>query len=85
MASSTRRALLRAAGLALPSATLAPRARPEQPAAMLRSHTRNHHPAGADLRTEIATYVDELTAISVIKPSTDAIRFSDKVYAYVLS
>lgn len=82
MASSTRRTLLRAAGVAPPPA---PRATPEQLAAMLRSHTHNHHPAGADLRTEIAAYADELKAISVIKPSTDAIRFSDQVYANVLS
>ncbi len=66
-------------------APYAPAAKPEQLAAMLRSHTHNHHPVGADLRTEIAAYVDELKAISVIKPSTNADRFSDKVYANVLS
>jgi NitT/TauT family transport system substrate-binding protein len=40
---------------------------------------------GADLRQELAAYVVELKAISVIKPSTNADRFSDKVYADVLS
>jgi NitT/TauT family transport system substrate-binding protein len=60
-------------------------AKPEQLAAMLRSHTHNHHPVGADLRQELAAYVVELKAISVIKPSTNADRFSDKVYADVLS
>jgi NitT/TauT family transport system substrate-binding protein len=66
-------------------APYAPAAKPEQLAAMLRSHTHGHHPVGADLRAEIAAYVDELKAISVIKPSTNAERFSDKVYADVLT
>ena len=52
---------------------------------MLRSHTHHHHPVGADLQQELAAYVDELKAISVIKPSTNADRFADKVYADVLS
>ena len=43
-------------------------AKPEQLAAMLRSHTHGHHPVGADLRQEIALYMDELKGISVIKP-----------------
>jgi NitT/TauT family transport system substrate-binding protein len=66
-------------------APYAPAAKPEQLAAMLRSHTHGHHPIGADLRTEIALYTDELKAISVIKPGTNSDRFSAKVYADVLS
>lgn len=62
-----------------------PVAKPEQLAAMLRSHTHGHHPVGADLRREIALYVEELKGISVIKPKTDADKFADKVYANVLS
>ncbi len=50
-------------------APYSPVAKPDQLAAMLRSHTHNHHPIGADLRQEIAAYVEELKAISVIKPS----------------
>jgi NitT/TauT family transport system substrate-binding protein len=65
-------------------APYSPVAKSDQLAAMLRSHTHNHHPVGADLRQEIAAYVEELKAISVIKPSTNAERFSDKVYANVL-
>ncbi len=65
-------------------APYSPVAKPDQLAAMLRSHTHNHHPVGADLRQEIAAYVEELKAISVIKPSTNADRFSDRVYANVL-
>jgi NitT/TauT family transport system substrate-binding protein len=65
-------------------APYAPAAKPEQLAAMLRSHTHDHHPIGSDLRQELAAYVEELKAISVIKPSTNAERFSEKVYANVL-
>jgi sulfonate transport system substrate-binding protein len=66
-------------------APYSPVAKPGQLAAMLRSHTHNHHPVGTDLRQEIAAYVEELKAISVIRPGTNADRFSDKVYANVLS
>jgi NitT/TauT family transport system substrate-binding protein len=66
-------------------APYAPSAKPEQLAAMLRSHTHGHHPIGADLRHEIALYTEELKAISVIKPGTNSERFSGKVYADVLS
>jgi NitT/TauT family transport system substrate-binding protein len=66
-------------------APYSPVAKPDQLAAMLRSHTHDHHPVGADLKQEIALYIDELKGISVIKPSTNADRFSDKVYADVLS
>jgi NitT/TauT family transport system substrate-binding protein len=66
-------------------APYAPAAKPEQLAAMLRSHTHGHHPIGADLRQEIALYTDELKGISVIKPSTNTDRFAAKVYADVLS
>jgi NitT/TauT family transport system substrate-binding protein len=66
-------------------APYSPVAKPDQLAAMLRSHTHDHHPVGADLRAEIAAYVEELKAISVIMPSTNPDRFSAKVYADVLS
>jgi len=66
-------------------APYAPSAKPEQLADMLRSHTHGLHPIGADLRQEIALYVDELKAISVIKQSTSSERFSAKVYADVPS
>jgi NitT/TauT family transport system substrate-binding protein len=54
-------------------APYAPAAKPQQLAAMLRSHTHNHHPVGADLRQELAAYADKLKVISVIKPSTTRI------------
>jgi NitT/TauT family transport system substrate-binding protein len=66
-------------------APYSPSAKPEQLAAMLRSHTHFHHPVGADLRGEIALYTDELKSISVIKPGTNTDRFAMKVYADVLS
>jgi NitT/TauT family transport system substrate-binding protein len=52
---------------------------------MLRSHTHHHHPIGADLKKQIALYTDELKLVNVIKPSTDANRFADRVYVDVLS
>jgi NitT/TauT family transport system substrate-binding protein len=66
-------------------APYAPQAKPEQLAAMLRSHTHGEHPIGADLRQEIALYTDELKAISVIRPGTNTDKFAAKVYADVLS
>jgi len=66
-------------------APYAPSAKPEQLAAMLRSHTHGHHPIGTDLQQEIALYAEELQRISVIKPSTNPQKFAAKVYANVLS
>jgi NitT/TauT family transport system substrate-binding protein len=63
----------------------APSAKPEQLAAMLRSHTHGHHPIGADLRQEIALYTEELKGISVIKPGTNSEKLAAEVYADVLS
>lgn len=65
-------------------APYAPKVPPEQLAAMLRSHTHDHHPAGADLRQEIALYTQELKSISVIRPGTNPDRFASRVYADVL-
>ncbi|MBE9607054.1 ABC transporter substrate-binding protein [Acetobacteraceae bacterium H6797] len=53
--------------------------------AMLRSHTHGHSPHGADLRQEIALYVQELKSVGVFRASTDPQRFADRVYADVLS
>jgi NitT/TauT family transport system substrate-binding protein len=72
-------------GAAAIFAPYAPSANVSQLAAMLHNHTHGHHPVGADLRQELALYTDELKAISVIKPSTNSDRFSEKVYANVLS
>jgi NitT/TauT family transport system substrate-binding protein len=56
-----------------------------QLAAMLRSHTHQHHPVGHDLRQEIAAYADELKLVQVMRAGTDSGRFADKVFADVLS
>ncbi len=53
--------------------------------AMLRSHTHHDQKTGADLKKQIALYVDELKLVKVIKPSTDAAKFADRVYADVLT
>ena len=56
-----------------------------QLAAMLRSHTHNHHPVGSALKEELAAYTEELKLVHVIKPGTDTARFAEKVYADVLT
>jgi NitT/TauT family transport system substrate-binding protein len=61
-----------------------PAAKPEQLAAMLRSHTHGHHPTGADFHAEIIAYVESLKQISVMKPSTKPERFANKVCADVV-
>lgn len=45
--------------------------------AMLSEHTHGHHSTGAQLRKEVAIYVNELKTINVIRPETDAQRFAD--------
>lgn len=45
--------------------------------AMLQEHTHHHHSTGVQLRSEIATWVDELKKINVIRPDTDAQRFAE--------
>ncbi|GJD62354.1 hypothetical protein MPEAHAMD_2507 [Methylobacterium frigidaeris] len=57
----------------------------EDLAAMLRSHTHHHHPLGAELKQQIAAYVDELKTVKVIRARTDARQFAERVYADVLS
>ena len=60
------------------------KAKPEQLAAMLRSHTHGEHPLGADLRANIAAYAAELKAVGVIKASTDPVRYAERVTVDVL-
>jgi len=52
---------------------------------MLKSHTDHNHKTGDEFKTEIATWVEELRQISVIKPTTDPVKFAERVYADVLS
>jgi len=53
--------------------------------AMLKSQTHHDHPIGDQLKKQIALYIDELKLVNVIKRSTDATKFADRVYADVLS
>jgi NitT/TauT family transport system substrate-binding protein len=53
--------------------------------AMLRSHTHHNHPVGEALKEQIALYTGELKLVNVIKPSTDPVKFANRVYADVLS
>ncbi len=57
----------------------------EQVAAMLRTHTHDHHPTGAALRQEIQVYAQELKQVGVFKQSTDPARFADHVCVDILA
>ncbi|QUG75718.1 transporter substrate-binding domain-containing protein [Erwinia sp. E602] len=46
-------------------------------AAMLSEHTHAHHSSGAQLRKEVAIYVNELKTIKVIREDTDAQKFAE--------
>jgi NitT/TauT family transport system substrate-binding protein len=54
-------------------------------AAMLRTHTHGHHPSGGALRFELAAYIEELKGVKVMRPNTDPLKLSEKIYADVLS
>jgi NitT/TauT family transport system substrate-binding protein len=66
-------------------APYSPRVPQAQLAAMLRSHTHNHHPNGPELTREIALYTQELKDVAVIKPGTNPDRFAQRVTADVLA
>ena len=51
----------------------------EDLAAMLRSHAHEVHPVGTDLTEQLAQYVDELKLVNVIKPTTDPVKFSERM------
>lgn len=46
---------------------------------LLKTHTHYVHPLGNDLRKQLADYVLELQKIGVIKPSTDPVKFAEKI------
>jgi NitT/TauT family transport system substrate-binding protein len=56
-----------------------------QLAAMLRSHTHQHNPIGADLREQITAYATELKQVSVLKPGTDPARYAARVTVDLLT
>jgi NitT/TauT family transport system substrate-binding protein len=58
---------------------------PADLAAMLRTHTHHHHPSTPDLRDELAVYISDMKLIGVLKPSTDPVKFANRIYANVLS
>jgi NitT/TauT family transport system substrate-binding protein len=53
----------------------------DQLAAMLRSHTHQHHPMGDLLKQEIAAYAQDLKTVQVLKAGTDPQKFAERVYA----
>ncbi|MEQ1955643.1 ABC transporter substrate-binding protein [Mesorhizobium sp. CN2-181] len=93
-ASALTRALLEAQDLTVAKPKLAAEAfLPQAPkdktvadfVGVLKDQTHGHNPTGADLRTEIALYAQELRDVQVFKHSTDPQQFADRVYADVLT
>ncbi|EHD21156.1 MULTISPECIES: ABC transporter substrate-binding protein [Brenneria] len=54
-------------------------------ATILTEHTHNHRSTGAQLRKEVALYVNDLKTINVIRPDTDAERFASHYVADILN
>jgi len=52
---------------------------------ILKSHTHGEHPVGQPFKDQLALYINELKLVQVIKPSTDAVKFAEKIYVDVLS
>ncbi|BAS00258.1 ABC-type nitrate/sulfonate/bicarbonate transport systems [Blastochloris viridis] len=48
-------------------------------AAMLRSHTHDHHPAGDELRKELVRIITDLKRASVLRQSTDPNKFAARI------
>jgi NitT/TauT family transport system substrate-binding protein len=46
---------------------------------MLRSHTHGEHVVGDSLRSQLTLYAEELKLVNVIKPSTDTVKFAQKI------
>lgn len=55
-------------------------------AEIIRSHQHEHHygAPGVDLKKEIAVFTEDLKAVGVIKPRTDAVAFANRVVVDVL-
>jgi len=52
---------------------------PETVAAILRSHTHDHHSTGAALRDDVALFTEQLKLVNVIRKNTDAKAFAQKI------
>jgi NitT/TauT family transport system substrate-binding protein len=48
-------------------------------AAMLRSHTHDHHPSGAALREEVVEIIADLKRANVIRPNTDPVKLAQRI------
>jgi NitT/TauT family transport system substrate-binding protein len=46
---------------------------------LLKTHTHFVHPTGDELRKQLAAYTEELKVINVIKPSTDPVKFAERI------
>jgi NitT/TauT family transport system substrate-binding protein len=53
--------------------------------ALLKTHTHGEHPGGAAFRQQIVQYTEELKLVSVIKNSTDSVKFAERITEDVLA
>jgi NitT/TauT family transport system substrate-binding protein len=60
-------------------APFAPKQRAADLAEMLKSVTSDLHPTSQDLQHQIASYVDDLKLVGVMKPSVDPVKFVSRV------
>ncbi len=65
--------------------TYKPKSSVDDLVAMLKSHTHHHHPIGDALKRELALYAEELKLVQVLKPSTDPVKFAERIYGDVFS
>lgn len=53
--------------------------------ALAKYHTHHNHPTGDVLRQQLATYAEELKLVGVFKPTINTAKYSERIYANVLS
>jgi NitT/TauT family transport system substrate-binding protein len=53
--------------------------------AMLRSHTHNHNPMGAELQAEVVKIAGDLQRAKILKPTTDTVKLAQRIVVDVQS
>lgn len=67
-------------------APYAPRESAQDLAVMLKTAiTSNLHPIRQDLENQVASYIDDLKSVGVIKPNTDPVKFASRICVDVLT
>ncbi len=53
-------------------------------AAMLKSHAHGNHPVGDEFRRQLVQYAEELRSVSVLKTTTDPVKFAERITVDVI-